>query len=181
MLARLSFARHAVRFALLLPLLAGCAPPRDAFAPPCPQPSFPRALADLTRYNGSGRDLTDLVLRARLLRLDGSCEAGDTKGTVVANITVSVEAVRGPALSGNQADLPVFVAVMDGGRILDKKIYTLRASFDSGVQKVIAKSPRISVVLPVSQAKSAAAYGIVAGFQMTPAERAVSQGRSAAQ
>ncbi len=179
--ARLPLARHAVGIALLLPLLAGCGPPKDVFAPPCPQPTFPKALADLTRYNGKGHDLTDLVLRARLLRLDGSCEAGETKDTVVTTLTVSVEAVRGPALSGNQTDLPVFIAVTDGGVIRDKKIYTLRAEFGPNVQKVTVTSPRIRLMLPVSQTKSAAAYGVIAGFQLTPAELAVSQDHAAPQ
>ena len=72
--------RPAVRLCLpvlLLPLF-GCGPARNQFAPLCPTPRLIPALADVTRYGGPGptHDVTDLILQARIIGVNGSCSGG---------------------------------------------------------------------------------------------------------
>jgi hypothetical protein len=174
-----SFLLRAVAFAALLPMVSACAPERDQFPPACPSVAFVTPTADLAVYRpGSNRrDLTALMLGGRMQTIQGKCEPGDKKGTVQATVTVGAELIRGPAMPGNQVSVPVYVAVTQGDRILDKRIYTLVATFPSNVDRVAVSTPEVYMVLPVTPTMSAAAYSILAGFQLTPDELAANRGQ----
>jgi hypothetical protein len=166
----------AVTAALLVGGLAACSPDKTVFAPACPRPRLIPTLADLTRTRpGGGSDITDLVLQARLLQISGKCEFGDTKTNLQTTVAVAVDVQRGIAMPGRQADVPIFVAVTDGDTIIDKRNYILPVTFPSNVDRVTITSPTIDMSLPISATKSGAAYGIIAGFQLTPDELAVNR------
>ena len=149
--------------------LAACASTADKFAPPCPQAGILRDAADLTRYAGPGRDLTDLALAGRITGLNGKCSRGERN---VTNVTVSVglELSRGPAARDRVAELSYFVAVAEGERILDKRVFPLRAEFPANTDKVSLGGDDVELVLPTPPEKSAAAYRVLVGFQLTPQE-----------
>jgi len=174
-----SFLLRAAAFAALLPLLSACAPERDQFPPACPSVAFVTPTADLAEFRpGSDRrDLTALMLGGRMQAIQGKCEAGDKKGTVQATVTVGAVLIRGPAMQGNQVSVPIYVAVTEGDRILDKHVYTLGATFPSNVDRVTVSTPEVFMVLPVTPTMSAAAYSILAGFQLTPDELAANRGQ----
>jgi hypothetical protein len=162
--------------ALALMSVAGCAPDKNVFAPACPQPRFVQPLADLVRFRpGGGQDLTDLVLQGRMLRVNGKCAYGDSQTQLATTVSVVVDLQRGVAMQGRQADVPIFVAIVDGDTVSDKHIYTLHVEFPSNVDRTTTTSPEIDMTLPISATKSGAAYGIIAGFQLTPEELAVTR------
>jgi hypothetical protein len=167
---------RAAAFAALLPLVSACAPERDQFPPACPGLAFLTPTADLAvfRPGSDTRDLTAMMLAGRMLAIKGECHPGKTKNTVEATLTVGVELTRGPAMPSNRVNVPVYVAVTEGDHILDKHIYTLDATFPSNVDRVVVTTPEVFMVLPVTTAKSAAAYSVLAGFQLTPEELAAS-------
>src|SRR5690242_12388724 len=70
-LYRPGWAPRAILMAALLPLLADCGPARDQFAPPCPGGVILGDAADLDIYRPGGRDLTDLVLHAKVIGIQG--------------------------------------------------------------------------------------------------------------
>ena len=168
---------RAAAFAALLPLVSACAPDRDQFPPACPGLAFVAPTADLAvfRPGSDTHDLTALMLAGRMQAIRGECKPGKTKNSVEATLTVGVELTRGPAMPTNRASVPVYVAVTEGDRILDKHIYTLDATFPSNVDRVVVATPEVFMVFPVTQAKSAAAYSVLAGFQLTPDELAASR------
>jgi hypothetical protein len=171
--------RTAVRFCvpvLLLPLF-GCGPERNAFAPQCPTARLIPALADLTRYAGPGpaHDLTDLILQARVTAVNGSCKPGDDKSILPATVQVTISIQRGPAMKGREADMPVFLAVTEGDNVRDKKIFPVHVVFPPNVDRLTMNSGEIDLGLPVSADKSGAAYGVIAGFQLTPEELAANR------
>jgi hypothetical protein len=163
--------------ALLLPLF-GCGagdvfgPGRNEFAPLCPTARLIPALADLTRYAGPGpaHDLTDLILQARVSAVNGQCKAGDDKAILPTTVVVTIAVQRGPAMQGREADVPVFLAVAEGDIIRDKKVFPVHVVFPPNVDRLSMNSGDIDLSLPVSPEKSGAAYGIIAGFQLTPDE-----------
>ena len=171
--------RYAIRLgvlALLLPVF-GCGNERDAFAPLCPTVRLVPALADLTRYAGPGprHDVTDLILRARVVAVNGSCEAGDDKALLPAKVRVSISVQRGPAMRGREADIPVFLAVTEGETVRDKRVFPVHLSFPPNVDRLTMTSQQIDLELPVSPEKSGASYGIIAGFQLSPGELAANR------
>jgi hypothetical protein len=174
------WAPRAALLAALLPLLAECGPARNQFAPPCPGRAILGDAADLDLYRGSsaagaGRDLTDLVLHARIIGMQGSCMPGDRKDQLAVTVTVGVELTRGPAMPGRETDVPVFIAVTEGDTILDKRVYLMHAVFPSNVDRVTLGAGGANLVLPVTSTKSGAAYTILGGFQLTPDQMAQHQ------
>ncbi len=158
-------------------LLAGCGPGRNEFAPVCPAARLVPELADVTRYAGGGptHDLTDLIVQGRVVSLQGSCKKGDDKDTLSANIQIGITLQRGPAMRGRETDIPVFLAVTDGDTVRDKQVFPLHVVFPANVDRLTMSSPIIDLALPVTRGKTGAAYGIIAGFQLSPDELAANR------
>ena len=172
---RLACRRLPILVACALLPLAGCGGKEDdRFAPPCPTPSIPRDFGDVRRYRGAGLDITDAVLEGRIIAVNGSCTR-DGGGIVKANVSVSMELRRGPAATGRNADVSYFVAVSEGERILDKRVYNLRAEFPANTDRLRLTGEDVELRLPVTGQKSAASYRISVGFQLTPNELAVNR------
>jgi hypothetical protein len=176
-LPNLGWAPRAALLAALLPLLAECGPTRNQFAPPCPARAILGDAANLDVYRASGtsggaRDLTDLVLHARIVGMRGSCKQGDEKNQLAVTVNVGVDLTRGPAMAGRETDVPVFVAVTQGDTILDKYVYRMHVVFPSNVDRITLTPGEANLILPVTPTKSGAAYTILAGFQLTPDQMA---------
>ncbi len=166
----------------LVVTLAGCGGSSDTrFAPACPRVGILSDAADLIRYRpGRGRDLTDQVFEARVVGVAGDCTYGDTNKDLKTTVRVSFDVFRGPAASpAREEEVAVFVAVSNGERILDKKVYPIRVKFPADLGRVRAASPEITLVLPISAELSGAAYSVTAGLQLTPDELAANRARSA--
>ena len=161
-----------VRAALLLAAAAGalgaCTRP-DAFAPACPQLGLLPDGASLTRFAGSGHDITDLVVDGRITAIPATCHwADDRHRKVEAKLQVAFSLNRGPAMRGRTVVVPYFVAVSENGTIYDKQVYALQAGFPPNTDRLGVTSPEISMLFPVSPEKSAVAYKITVSFQLTP-------------
>jgi hypothetical protein len=156
--------------ALILLALGSCVPERGKFAPACPVPGLLKPLTDIARFRGASRDVRDLIVRARIVDIDGKCEPGDNPNTVVTTVQVVVDATRGPAMEGDAIGLPVFVAITEGDAIGDKALFSMPVEFKQNVDTVRVASKEIRMEVPVTPQKSAAAYSLVAGFQLTPDE-----------
>lgn len=161
--------------AVLAPLLAlaGCGPKTNEFPPACPTPTFLRDLSDLIRYQpgSQGRDLTDLEVRARLTALKGRCEEDSTTALSTV-IEVNLELFRGPAMRGRQTQVPIFLAILDRGEIVNKQIFPIAFEFPPNVDRATITTPPIGMSLPINERKSGADYGLIVGFQLTPEELA---------
>ncbi|GAC1337357.1 MAG: hypothetical protein NVSMB18_02090 [Acetobacteraceae bacterium] len=173
-----ALSRATLAFASTLPLLSGCGGSGDSFPPPCPRPSILRDANDLSRYRGGGRDLTDNVLTGRITGLSGSCKR-DGSDSVVATVSVGIDLTRGPAAPSRIADIAYFVAVSEGDQVLDKQVFTVRAEFPSNTDRLRLSGDSVDLRLPVTEKKTAAAYQITVGFQLSPAELEVNRRRGA--
>lgn len=161
-------AQRAALSAVLLSLLAGCTTPLNQFAPPCPGQAILGDAADFDIHRAGAGDLTDLVLHGRIVGMQGTCKAGSKKGQLAVTVQLGVEVTRGPAMTGREADVPVFVAVADGTTIIDKRAVTMRVVFPSNVDRVTLSPGDMNLLLPVTPTKSGAAYTILGGFQLGP-------------
>lgn len=170
--------RHATAILLLglLPLLAGCGPGKDEFAPVCPRASLLWQAADLSRYRdesaASTQDIRDLILSGRVVAVPAKCEAGKTASQLAADVGITVQLTRGPAMPGRTTDVQYFLAVTENGTILDKQVYQSTVVFPPNVDQMTLTSPSVHMVFPISPTKSGAAYTVLAGFQLTADELA---------
>lgn len=156
---------------LAVALLAGCGSGELQYAPACPQLSLLADGADLTRFNGPGRDVTDRVLEVRVAGVDAACRSG-RNGDVLATVTVRADMARGPAAQGRQAQVPYFVAVMDGETILDRQAFTLNATFPPNVNTVRAAGSELELRFPGTAERGAGRYRIIVSLQLTQEELA---------
>ena len=149
--------------------LAGCGSSGNGFAPACPKPAILRDANDLQRFRGNGRDFLDTSLQGRITSISGDCKR-DGSAAVVATVSVGMELTRGPAAVGRDTQAQFFVAVSEGDRVLDKQVYTVRASFPENTDRVQLTGDSVELRLPVTKDKGADAYQVTVGFQLTPAE-----------
>ena len=172
--------RHAPGAALLLVALSGLAgcggADRPQFAPACPQTGILRDGADLTRFRGGGTDLTDIVVDGRITALTGKCSLDDNTHLHTV-LSVSMDITRGPAAIGRQSDVTYFISVSKGDTILDKQDFTFNVNFPRNSEHLRLTGDQIDLVLPVDPKTSGAAYNILVGFQLTPAELAFNRRR----
>lgn len=175
-LAALARSRRMPLFAALLAAgtLAGCGGSDDGkakFAPSCPEARLLSDASDLTRMRGAGTDVTDLVLRGRIIAIQGSCGEG-SRGVVRSKVQVLFDITRGPASTARKAELPYLVTVMRGETILDQQLFTVVAEFPENVDRVRLGGEEIDLALPVSGERQASDYKIYVSFRLTAAELA---------
>jgi hypothetical protein len=157
--------------------LGSCTSP-EGFAPSCPKLALPADAAQLLRFTGSGRDITDLVLQAQIAAVPASCSWADkAHHKVKAELQMTLTAFRGPGFHGSSVTLPYFVALSEGERIFDKQVYTVQASFPQNTDQVSVTTPTVSMLFPATTATGADAYTISVGFQLTAAELATNRAR----
>lgn len=150
--------------------LAGCTA-AEGFPPPCPSLALLKNGADLTRFDPRGRDVTDLLVTARITEVPAKCtRVGADK--IKATLSVSVDVQRGPASTAPNADITYFVSVLDGDQVLDQQDFPLRADFTQGPSRLTVKGDPVELLLPVTPQKSAAAYRVFVGLRLTPEELA---------
>ncbi len=163
---------------LVASLLAGCrgGTPTATFPPACPGAGILADAADLTRYRSGGQDLTDMVLDGRITGVSGNCTRSD-KDHLAVTLMVSMQLTRGPAARGATPPVPFFVAVSEGGRVLDKQVYRIVPGFAANADTIRLTSDPVTLELPVGPDKRGSAYDVVAGFQLTPEELALNRRR----
>lgn len=172
-----------ILLATALALLSGCSGPgKDEFAPVCPVASPLWQAADLTRYRdeaaAANEDVRDLILTAHIVAIPAKCQPGDKRNQLAADVSITIQLNRGPAMQGREADVPLFLAVAEGDRILDKQVFPQHFVFPTGLDQLTWRSNPIHLVFPISASRTGAAYTVLAGFQLTPAELALNRARA---
>ena len=156
--------------------LASCGPDLPQFAPACPVTGVLSDAADLTRFNGRGTDLTDLVIDGRISPPRGQCKLDDLTH-LRTTISVSMDLTRGPAAKGRTVDVTYFISASKGDTILAKQNYTLQVTFPPNSDHVRITGEPINLVLPIDDKTSGVVYRVLDAFQLTPEELAFNRKR----
>jgi hypothetical protein len=175
----------AVLPALALPVvLAACgasAPPAPVGGAPCPRIAILAEGADLTRYRaGAARDLTAMVIDARVIGFDARCDfAGGDRGVLDVRVTPRFDAERGPASDLRSVDLPWFVALStaDDSEVLARIAGTTRITFPPNAPRSQAAGQPVLLSVPLTGGRRAADYVVRVSFQLTPEELALNRAR----
>lgn len=148
----------------------------------CPRVATPADTGDIVRFRTpDSRDLTDLVVEARITSLGGTCTLINRRTAVQVTLSMGVEATRGPAAPGRTLQLPYFVAVTGPNEeILDKAVYSLAVEFPANTQRARMRGEEVRLTLPVSATQDPAAYRVFVGFQLTESELALNRSRQPA-
>jgi hypothetical protein len=148
---------------------------------PCPRIAILADGADLTRHRpGMQRDLTGLVLDARIQGFEARCDfAGSDRTGLTVRITPRFEAERGPAAEGRTVDLPWFVVLTDAEdrEVLARVAATTRLGFAPNVPRAQAVGQMVQLDMPIGGGRRAADYTVRVSFQLTPEELALNRQR----
>jgi len=142
--------------------------PPPEIPPPCPRAVVGENAGRLTRFNGAGKDPSNMVFEAEIADLAGSCiYDGDT---IEVDMQIQLVAGRGPAATDDKAKFNYFVAVAR----TDKTILS-RDAFDTvielpGNQTRNETVEEIEQTIPLAEGESGANLVIVVGIEMTPDE-----------
>jgi hypothetical protein len=153
-------------------LLAACA--SDQAAPPPPPPACPSALilqgADrMATYAAGAENRPDgLQHLAVLTNLASACRFG-AEGVDV-DLALDLIAERGPAMTGNAADLTFFVATLGpNGDVLAKQLLDSEITFE-GDEQTAGVNEQLTYRLPSVTAGQGQDYLIYVGFQLDQAQ-----------
>lgn len=176
---------------LAVPLLAACSSGNDSFvraggrgeAPvrlaqraDCPRVGVLADAADLTRFRGSGNDLTDMVIDAKVVGVAGSCDL--VRRATQVDIAITIQATRGPAAPARVLDVPYFVAVMDrDGAILDKQVFQARFEFPPNRSTARLTGEQVRLVLPTPEGVRGRDFAVSVGLQVSETELALNRRR----
>jgi hypothetical protein len=155
--------------------LGGCTVDPEEKAPQCPAAKLLPDASSLTRYNGNGTDLTNLVLSAKLVDVQGACIGLLGHAALSAHAHPEMLLTRGPAATGRDADVPYVVAVTRNNMLLDRKEKVQHVTFPDNVDTVRVTPEDTYFNLPTKRGLGGEKYTIYFLLNLTPAELAANQ------
>jgi len=164
----ISAGRSAVVAAFLASsLLAACAGDDEAL-PPCP-PLFRVADASrLVKFEGPGRDLTDVRFEIDLQQINGACEYDDD--VIEMALDVTFMATRGPADRERLAPIRYFVAITTvDQRVVAREEFNLNIPFQGNHTRMIV-TDQLEPRIPLKSDETGADYRIYVGISLSPEE-----------
>ncbi|MEJ0048950.1 MAG: hypothetical protein WDN04_24710 [Rhodospirillales bacterium] len=165
----------ALLLAPALLLTAGCTPDPEEKAPQCPVAMLRPDASNLTRYDGHGTDLRNLVLSGRLLDVKGACRGLLGHKALTAHAHAEMVLTRGPAATGRDVDVPYVVAVMKNGQLLDRTEKVQHVTFPPNVDTVQVTAEEMNFAFPTTRGLGGEKYTIYFLFSLSPAELAANQ------
>jgi len=146
--------------------LASCAAePEDR---PCPQAVVLTDAGRQVKFDGQGRDLTDVLFEATIETGRLVCEYDEELLDV--DLQVQIIAARGPANSDRLANLNYFVAIAGTGEnVLARESFDIAIPFPGNRTRISALE-EIGQVIPLPPGADGDDYRIYIGFDLTPEE-----------
>jgi hypothetical protein len=149
-----------------LALLAGCA--GEPETRPCPRAVVLNDAARQVKFNGQGRDLTDVQFEASIRTGQLVCEYDDNVLDV--GLQVEVVASRGPANADRLANITYFVAVAQSDQtVLARESFDIAIPFP-GNRTRVSGLEEIGQVITLPSGQDGGDYLIYVGLELTREE-----------
>ncbi|MCX5619435.1 hypothetical protein [Bombella pollinis] len=157
---------------MLVTLLTGCEgeDTTHTFAPACPKFDVPSPLADLITYDGKGLDAAHRLTSTHILAVQGDCRTGpkdeQKRPLTRVRLSLNLQLERGPAAKGDTVTIPYFVAILQDGQIVDKKIFTETVKLTPSLSVMQANTPLRFIDIPTGNNPQISPYSMEIGFQL---------------
>ena len=147
-------------------LLAACAGDEER-PPPCPALVVVNDASNMTRFQGEGRDLTDVLFETEIRSAAISCDYDDSP--VEASLRVLFETTRGPADNSRAARFRYFVLLSDRERNLLPREQFPREEFEMlaefpGNRTEVQQADEIDLTIPLGEGKNGGDYVVYLGL-----------------
>jgi len=136
-----------------------------ARASTCPSISI---LADASRV--AVMDGSKVGLKAEIVKPELGCAV--SKASAKANLTFMVKGAIAPEAAIEARTVPYFVAVISGGKVIEKQVFDLNLPFAGTDRTLFVKESVARIDIPLEPGTSAEDYSVTIGFQLTEAQLA---------
>jgi hypothetical protein len=138
---------------------------------PCPTVGVLDGADRITVFNGQGRDITDVIVKAEISKAVVACEYDIDDSTISVDLAFNGLAEMGPAARSSDMNLKGFLAVtrIDGKKV-SKQIYDIPVSFDEGSRQVRFLKSIEQTVVPYGGEVDGSIYEFLIGFQVTQSQ-----------
>ncbi|TQV83480.1 hypothetical protein [Denitrobaculum tricleocarpae] len=152
----------------LAPLLLVACASQDEAPPVCPEAIVIKDAERLVKFEGPGRDLTDVRFELDIDGVQLACEYDDDQ--IESALGIRLIAARGPADTDRAASFSYFVAVATSNReILAREEFDLTIPFEGNRTRVIALE-EVFPNIPLRPGRDGADYLVYIGLQLTADE-----------
>jgi hypothetical protein len=166
---------HLLLIPALALLLAGCANSETVL---CPSAAVLRDTASLTVFRaGAPTDPSGEAFTAAISGVKTSCHYNKGASNIPTDMSFTVRAVRAPTADGANYQVPYYLAVTQGERILSKKNFTLTIAFAPGSATFTQDIPLDTTTLTLEEGHPATDYQLLVGFQLSDGDRAYNRTR----
>jgi len=154
--------------ALAVALLSACSSSDDTAGLSCPDVEVVKLAARQVKFDGTGRDLTDVVFEAKLDAAGVECEYDDDAIEVL--MLVRIETLLGPSNPARRADLQYFVAVATSEQaVLTRETFDLSIPFE-GNRTLVQAEEELAPLIPLRAGESGLDYKIYVGLDLSQDE-----------
>lgn len=139
----------------------------------CPKSWVIADALNLTKFQDGGRkDLIDVVYEGDIAGIELGCTTKVDKKTKVGSmdveVSIVVNATRGPANRDHKGRYDYFVSVTDNDRkVLYREAFVLPVEFPGNKTKLQIRTDPIVLQIPIEPGKSSGYYKIFTGFKLT--------------
>jgi len=168
----MNFATRSITLLTALLSLSACKVFDKEEPPLCPRVS---ALADsvaVTKFRpGSGRDASDVTLKAEMTSFHGTCHYDFETRQMNISLELGIDAERRPAMTGRRADVAYYIAIPafypDPNA---KQVLPVTLEFPSDSNQLHYVDSAVQISIPIADLKTLPRYEVFVGLQLTPDE-----------
>ena len=131
----------------------------------CPRVEILEHAGRLTEFApGPGRDVTDVVLRGRVVNFAGECKVGE--GSVAVDLIVEFSLDRGPANREGKGRFAHFIAIQEfHPAAAGKRVFPVEIEFEPGRTRALFRDA-VAIAIPLAGERRARDYNVFIGFQL---------------
>ena len=153
-------------------VLAGCAD--DSRALNCPGAAIlaDAAIRPVLKPGAAATDPAAVLYSVQALDIETNCRLDQRRGITDSNVGLTFHATRPPSGQPAHYVVPYFLAINQGVRVLNKRVFNVTIDFAPGASSVTVKTAVNDTVLHLDNGHLPLEYQFLAGMQLSADEQA---------
>jgi len=169
--SRFSFVKFPV-LAALAATLCGCSDSLRTFSCPGSAILADAAIRPVLKPGAAATDPAALLYTVRAVTIDTSCSLDRRAGEAASNVDLTFRATRAPSGQAAHYVVPYFLAINQGARVINKRMFNVVIDFAPGASAVTVQTAVSRSVLVLENGHLPTDYQYLAGLQLSDAEMA---------